>query len=143
MTATAIRLVDQLNHVIAHDRAALDACEAAAHRIDAIRPRYQVREMVNAHLTHIDKLSQQVKRLGGEPTRAKHPMPRPREDMKGLEDDHTLLCAVLENEEKVTDAYEEVTDHGHSFADLEATLPRFAMVSTEATSGLRLDSAAR
>lgn len=109
-SVTPPTLVDRLNNVISYDRAALEACEAAAVRMTAIKPRYRLRELVNEHLRRIDKLSNHVSKLGGMPTRDKHELARERDDMKELDGDRSLLQAVLENEEQVTEAYEDVLD---------------------------------
>lgn len=106
----SVTLVDRLNNIISYDRAALEACEAAAVRMTAIKPRYRIRELASEHLRRIDKLSGQVAKLGGLPTRDKHDLARERDDMKQLDGDRSLLRAVLENEEQVTEAYEDVLD---------------------------------
>lgn len=123
-TTTPVTLVDRLNNVISFDRAALEACEAAAVRMTAIKPRYRLRELANEHLRRIDKLSGHVSKLGGLPTRDKHPLARQREEMKELDGDRSLLQAVLENEEQVTEAYEDVLDGKAPLAEVDSLLQR-------------------
>jgi hypothetical protein len=123
-TSTPTTLVDRLNNVISHDRAALEACEAAAVRMTAIKPRYRLRELANEHLRRIDKLSGHVSKLGGLPTRDKYPLARERDEMKELDGDRSLLQAVLENEEQVTEAYEGILEGKAPLPEVDSLLQR-------------------
>ena len=104
------RLVDSLNTLIKHDRAAFDLCDAAATRLGAIRPRARVREIGDGHLRRVERLSKHVRALGGLPTREKAELAHGRDSVTKLSSDRHLLEVLLEDEALVANAYERAAD---------------------------------
>lgn len=100
------RLVDCLNQLIRHDRAAFELCDAAASRLSAIRPRARIREIGDDHLRRVEKLSRHVKELGGLPTREKADLVHGRDAARLTSGDRSLLRIVMEDERVVADAYQ-------------------------------------
>jgi hypothetical protein len=120
----AERLVDCLNALIKHDRAAYDLCDAAATRLSAIRPRARVREIGDDHLRRVDKLSRHVRALGGLPTREKADLVHGREGATNISGDRSLLMVVLEDERVVAEAYENVAQREIPLAEVRKLVVR-------------------
>lgn len=105
---TAQEIVRQLNLLIAHHRAAVDVCDAAASRLDDVEQRAEVRHFVSDHLRNIDELSRCVEALGGTATADKADLATSRGDIVGMDRDDGLLLAILADEEKMAEVYDGV-----------------------------------
>ena len=101
-------IIRQLNHLIAHHRAAVDACDAAASRLDDLEQRAELRHFVSDHLRNIEELSRCVEALGDKPTADKADLAKSRGDIVGIDRDDRLLLAILADEEKMAEVYDGV-----------------------------------
>lgn len=117
-------LVDCLNTLIRHDRAAFDLCDAAATRLSAIRPRARIRELGDDHLRRVDRLSRHVKALGGLPTTEKAELRHGRDAVSLVSGDRTLLRVVLEDEGLVADAYARANEREIPLSEVKQTVAR-------------------
>lgn len=99
------QVIEQLNRLIAHHRAAVDACDAAASRLDDVEQRAEMRHFVSDHLRNVEELSRCVEALGGRATAEKAALTKSRGDIVAIERDEPLLSAILADEENMARIY--------------------------------------
>jgi len=61
------KMIDQLNHLLKVDHDAINSYEEAINGIDIEHVRSKLREFQSDHRTHVDKLTQAIRQMGGQP----------------------------------------------------------------------------
>ncbi|MEM6791972.1 MAG: hypothetical protein AAF715_30925 [Myxococcota bacterium] len=106
--------IDTINQLISFHRASLEVCDAAASRLDDVEDRSELRDMVEDHLRHVDRLARCVESMGGSATRTKADLPHSRDDVRPVRDSSALLHMLRSDHQVVANAYQ---DHG-AFGDV-------------------------
>lgn len=101
------KLIDGVNELIALHRAAIDLCDDAAARIDDLRVRVRLHELVTLHFSEVDALSRWVTHLGAKPSRRSSPG---REPSGTLRSDDDLVRCVVEAEQELSQAFRQLAD---------------------------------
>ena len=105
-----VGVAHQLNRLIALERASLDACDAAAGRLDDLSQRAGLRDMVRNHLQTVDDLMGAVRESGGRPAQTKADVRHGRAEVRALTG-RVLLAAVLANYDTIVAGYDRAIEH--------------------------------